>query len=77
MSTKYLGEQFDIHGGGLDLQFPHHECEIAQNVGAKGKAPVKYWMHANMLTVNGQKNVKVFGKFIFYQQSFYLGIILF
>lgn len=61
MSTKYLGEQFDIHGGGLDLQFPHHECEIAQNVGAKGKAPVKYWMHANMLTVNGQKMSKSLG----------------
>lgn len=61
MSTKYLGDQFDIHGGGLDLQFPHHECEIAQNVGAKAKVPVKYWMHANMLTVNGQKMSKSVG----------------
>lgn len=61
MSTKYLGESFDIHGGGLDLQFPHHECEIAQNVGAKKKAPVKYWMHSNMLTVNGQKMSKSLG----------------
>jgi len=55
MSTKYLGETFDIHGGGLDLKFPHHECEIAQSVGATGKEPVKYWIHTNMLTVNGQK----------------------
>lgn len=61
MSTKYLGEQFDIHGGGLDLQFPHHECEIAQNVGARGQEPVRYWMHSNMLTVNGQKMSKSLG----------------
>ncbi len=58
MSTKYLGESFDIHGGGMDLKFPHHECEIAQNVGATGTAPVKYWMHTNMLTVNGGKMSK-------------------
>jgi len=58
MSTKYLGEQFDIHGGGMDLKFPHHECEIAQNVGAKGKSPVNYWIHGNMLTVNGRKMAK-------------------
>ncbi len=58
MSTKYLGEQFDIHGGGMDLKFPHHECEIAQSVGSTGKPPVKYWMHTNMLTVNGQKMSK-------------------
>ena len=58
MSTKYLGETFDIHGGGMDLKFPHHECEIAQNVGATGNEPVKYWMHANMLTVNGSKMSK-------------------
>lgn len=58
MGTKYLGEQFDIHGGGMDLKFPHHECEIAQSVGAYGKAPVRYWMHANMLTVNGEKMSK-------------------
>jgi cysteinyl-tRNA synthetase len=58
MSTKYLGQQFDIHGGGMDLKFPHHECEIAQNVGATGDEPVKYWMHGNMLTVNGRKMAK-------------------
>ena len=58
MSTKYLGERFDIHGGGMDLKFPHHECEIAQNVGALGKSPVRYWMHTNMLTVNGEKMSK-------------------
>lgn len=58
MSTKYLGDTFDIHGGGMDLKFPHHECEIAQAVGALGKDPVKYWMHTNMLTVNGQKMSK-------------------
>lgn len=59
MSTKYLGEQFDIHGGGMDLKFPHHECEIAQNVGAHGtERPVRYWMHGNMLTVNGRKMAK-------------------
>lgn len=58
MSTKYLGMQFDIHGGGMDLKFPHHECEIAQSVGADGKDPVKYWMHGNMLTVNGTKMSK-------------------
>ena len=59
MSTKYLGESFDIHGGGMDLKFPHHECEIAQNVGAHGgERPVRYWMHGNMLTVNGRKMAK-------------------
>ena len=59
MSTKYLGEQFDIHGGGMDLKFPHHECEIAQNVGANGNSnPVRYWIHGNMLTVNGRKMAK-------------------
>jgi cysteinyl-tRNA synthetase len=61
MSTKYLGETFDIHGGGLDLKFPHHECEIAQAVGATGKQPVRYWLHSNMLTVNGQKMSKSLG----------------
>ncbi len=61
MSTKYLGDSFDIHGGGLDLQFPHHECEIAQSVGVLGKDPVKYWLHTNMLTVNGQKMSKSLG----------------
>lgn len=53
MSTKYLGQQFDIHGGGMDLKFPHHDCEIAQSVAADGTNPVRYWMHGNMLTVNG------------------------
>ncbi|GAA4446687.1 cysteine--tRNA ligase [Nibrella saemangeumensis] len=61
MSTKYLGSQFDIHGGGMDLKFPHHECEIAQGNGLTGKDPVRYWMHSNMLTVNGQKMSKSLG----------------
>ncbi len=62
MSTKYLGEQFDIHGGGMDLKFPHHECEIAQAEAAnKGTSPVNYWMHANMLTLNGKKMAKSTG----------------
>jgi len=62
MGTKYLGEQFDIHGGGMDLKFPHHECEIAQNKATHGaKNPVNYWMHANMLTLNGQKMSKSTG----------------
>ncbi len=64
MSTKYLGEQFDIHGGGLDLKFPHHECEIAQAKASNGKKPVNYWMHTNMLTLNGQKMSKSTGNFI-------------
>ncbi|MBE9492161.1 MAG: cysteine--tRNA ligase [Bacteroidetes bacterium] len=55
MGTKYLGEYFDIHGGGMDLLFPHHESEIAQSVAANGKEPVKYWIHNNMITINGQK----------------------
>ncbi len=58
MSTKYLGQTFDIHGGGMDLKFPHHECEIAQSIAADGIAPVRYWMHGNMLTVNGRKMAK-------------------
>ncbi len=61
MSTKYLGTQFDIHGGGMDLKFPHHECEIAQGHGLNGKDPVRTWMHSNMLTVNGQKMSKSLG----------------
>ncbi len=61
MSTKYLGAEFDIHGGGMDLQFPHHECEIAQNTGSTGKGGAKYWLHTNMLTVNGQKMSKSLG----------------
>lgn len=58
MSTKYLGEEFDIHGGGMDLKFPHHECEIAQNIGAFGKSGPRIWMHGNMLTVQGRKMAK-------------------
>lgn len=61
MSTKYLGEKFDIHGGGMDLKFPHHESEIAQNTACVGHGPVNYWMHGNMLTVNGQKMAKSAG----------------
>ncbi|UPZ13626.1 cysteine--tRNA ligase [Flavobacterium humidisoli] len=61
MSTKYLGNHFDIHGGGMDLKFPHHECEIAQNEACTGQAPVNYWMHANMLTLNGKKMAKSTG----------------
>jgi cysteinyl-tRNA synthetase len=61
MSTKYLGETFDIHGGGMDLKFPHHECEIAQNEACTGHSPVNYWMHANMLTLNGKKMAKSTG----------------
>ena len=61
MSTKYLGDSFDIHGGGMDLKFPHHECEIAQAKGANDREPVRYWMHSNMLTVNGQKMSKSLG----------------
>tara|TARA_R110002096_G_scaffold436050_1_gene666131 strand:- start:70609 stop:72090 length:1482 start_codon:yes stop_codon:yes gene_type:complete len=61
MSTKYLGEKFDIHGGGMDLKFPHHECEIAQNKAANGKDAVKYWMHGNMLTLNGARMSKSTG----------------
>jgi len=64
MSTKYLGEQFDIHGGGMDLKFPHHECEIAQGKALSGKDPVRYWMHANMLTMNGKKMSKSTGNTI-------------
>ena len=63
MSTKYLGEQFDIHGGGMDLKFPHHENEVAQSCGAGMKNPANYWMHANMLNVNGQKMSKAFGNY--------------
>ncbi len=70
MSTKYLGETFDIHGGGMDLKFPHHECEIAQSVGAIGKQPVKYWIHTNMLTVNGQKMSKSLGNSFLPEQLF-------
>ena len=64
MSTKYLGEQFDIHGGGIDLKFPHHESEIAQNIAARGIAPVNYWIHTNMLEMNGQRMAKSTGNTI-------------
>jgi len=70
MSTKYLGMQFDIHGGGLDLLFPHHECEIAQNVAGYGKPSVRYWMHNNMITINGQKMGRSLGNFITLDQLF-------
>jgi len=70
MSTKYLGEEFDIHGGGMDLKFPHHECEIAQGEAASGKSPVNYWLHANMLTLNGKKMAKSTGNFILPEQIF-------
>nr|WP_320117657.1 cysteine--tRNA ligase [uncultured Marinifilum sp.] len=70
MSQKYLGAEFDIHGGGLDLQFPHHECEIAQSTGAYGKEAVKYWMHNNMITINGQKMGKSLGNFITLETMF-------
>tara|TARA_B100000768_G_C11249831_1_gene363570 strand:- start:261 stop:1598 length:1338 start_codon:yes stop_codon:yes gene_type:complete len=68
MSTKYLGDTFDIHGGGLDLKFPHHEDEIAQSCGSSGKSPAKFWMHANMLNVNGKKMSKSLGNFFLPQE---------
>ena len=64
MSTKYLGEEFDIHGGGMDLKFPHHECEIAQNIATNSKKGAKYWLHANMLTLNGKRMSKSTGNTI-------------
>lgn len=70
MSTKYLGKHFDIHGGGMDLKFPHHECEIAQNEACTGNSPVNYWMHANMLTLNGKKMAKSTGNNILPQELF-------
>lgn len=88
MSTKYLGEFFDIHGGGMDLKFPHHECEIAQAKGANEQEPVKYWLHANMLTMNGQRMSKSTGNYIlpmqlvsgendFFEKPFHPGIVRF
>lgn len=68
MSRKYLGERFDIHGGGMDLMFPHHECEIAQNVAADGYDAARYWIHNNMITINGQKMGKSLGNFITLEQ---------
>ena len=70
MSTKYLGETFDIHGGGMDLMFPHHECEIAQSTAALGHDSVRYWMHNNMVTINGQKMGKSLGNFITLEELF-------
>ncbi len=70
MSTRYLGNEFDIHGGGLDLLFPHHECEIAQNTVVNGKPSVRYWMHNNMITVNGTKMGKSMGNFINLEEFF-------
>lgn len=70
MGTKYLGEEFDIHGGGMDLVFPHHECEIAQSTAALGHETVHYWMHNNMITINGQKMGKSLGNFITLDEFF-------
>ncbi|MBQ8046587.1 MAG: cysteine--tRNA ligase [Prevotella sp.] len=70
MGRKYLGKKFDIHGGGMDLVFPHHECEIAQAVASQGEQMVKYWMHNNMITINGQKMGKSLGNFITLEQFF-------
>ncbi len=70
MSMKYLGESFDIHGGGMDNQFPHHECEIAQSECATGKPFVKYWVHNNLVTVNGQKMSKSLGNFVTLKDAF-------
>ncbi|MCA4810179.1 cysteine--tRNA ligase [Empedobacter stercoris] len=88
MSTKYLGDFFDIHGGGMDLKFPHHECEIAQAKGSNGHEPVKYWMHANMLTMNGQRMSKSTGNYIlpmqlvngennFFEKAFHPSVVRF
>lgn len=70
MSTKYLGDHFDIHGGGMDLKFPHHECEIAQGEACNDQTPVNYWMHANMLIMNGKKMAKSTGNFILPNEIF-------
>ncbi len=70
MSAKYLGERFDIHGGGMDLLFPHHECEIAQSKSSNGVEPAKYWLHNNMITLNGQKMGKSLGNAIDLKQFF-------
>jgi cysteinyl-tRNA synthetase len=64
MATKYLGKQFDIHGGGMDLQFPHHECEIAQSTVCNHELPARYWMHNNMITINGRKMGKSYNNVI-------------
>jgi cysteinyl-tRNA synthetase len=88
MSTKYLGEKFDIHGGGMDLKFPHHECEIAQGKGCNNTEPVNYWMHTNMLTMNGLRMSKSTGNYIlpmqlitgdndFFEKEFHPNIVRF
>ncbi len=88
MSTKYLGDKFDIHGGGMDLKFPHHECEIAQGKAGNGQEPVNYWMHANMLTMNGQRMSKSTGNYIlphellsgennFFEKAFHPSVVRF
>ena len=70
MSAKYLGEQFDIHGGGMDLMFPHHECEIAQSCASLGHQSARYWIHNNMITIDGKKMGKSLGNFITLEQMF-------
>ncbi len=70
MAAKYLGDRFDIHGGGMDLTFPHHECEIAQSEASVGTSPAKYWMHNNMITIDGKKMGKSYGNFINLQEFF-------
>ena len=70
MSNKYLGDEFDIHGGGIDLKFPHHDCEIAQAVGFTGKQPAKFWIHTNMLTLNSKKMSKSLGNNILPNELF-------
>lgn len=88
MSTKYLGETFDIHGGGMDLKFPHHECEIAQAKAVNGNSPVNYWMHTNMLTMNSQRMSKSTGNYIlpaelisgnndFFEKAFHPSVVRF
>jgi cysteinyl-tRNA synthetase len=88
MSTKYLGETFDIHGGGMDLKFPHHECEVAQGKACNGSSPVNYWMHTNMLTMNGLRMSKSTGNYIlpmelvnggtkFFEKAFHPNIVRF
>jgi len=70
MSMKYLGEVFDIHGGGMDLTFPHHECEIAQSTASQGRESVRHWMHNNMITIKGQKMARSLGNFITLDELF-------
>jgi cysteinyl-tRNA synthetase len=88
MSTRYLGEEFDIHGGGMDLKFPHHECEVAQGKACNGVSPVNYWMHTNMLTMNGLRMSKSTGNYIlpmelvnggndFFEKAFHPNIVRF